>query len=226
MRNKQDWRLGVMKTTSVAIIDYGVGNLLSVQRAFEYLGADAIISSSPEVILKTERVVLPGVGAFPNAMKALTKLGLIPVLHEIAAKKKPILGLCLGMQLLLDESEEFQNTKGLGLIPGRVIPVPKITTLGSAQKVPHIGWNSLIPSNTKVSWNGSLLQDFAQKDAVYFLHSFMAKPAKETDQLAHVDYGGHKISAVIVKDNIIGCQFHPEKSGKVGLRILENYLNQ
>ena len=131
-----------MKQTDVVVIDYGVGNLLSVQRGIEQSGSKVILTSDPDQILSANRVVLPGVGAFSNAMKTLKNLGLVEVLHELDRLKKPLLGICLGMQLLLEESEEFGITEGLGLIPGRVIPVPKKMISGMKQKIPHIGWNA------------------------------------------------------------------------------------
>jgi glutamine amidotransferase len=203
-----------------------VGNLLSVQRSFEHLGAKVSVSSNSKIILDADKVVLPGVGAFPNAMKSLKKFGLISIIQNIALENKPLLGLCLGMQLLMEESEEFELTPGLGLIPGRVVPIPQITTLHETQKIPHIGWNSLQISKSKNDWGGTLLQDNKPGESVYFVHSFMAQPTDQSQRLADTDYGGHKIAAVIIKDQITGCQFHPEKSGEVGLKILKRFLLQ
>ena len=212
-----------MDTPSITIIDYGVGNLLSVQRSFEHLGASVLITSDHKAILDANKVVLPGVGAFPNAMSALKKMDLISIIREIAFQKKPLLGLCLGMQLLMEESEEFELTTGLGLIPGRVIPVPQITILNVRQKIPHIGWNSLQPSTSNDDWGATLLKDIKHGESAYFLHSFMVKP-NETNLIAETSYGGHKISAVLIKDQITGCQFHPEKSGEIGLKILKRFM--
>jgi glutamine amidotransferase len=215
-----------MSTPTVTIIDYGVGNLLSVQRGFEHLGAKVLVSSDPKNILDANKVVLPGVGAFPDGMNALKKLGLISVIQDIAAERKPLLGICLGMQLLLEKSEEFENTAGLGLIPGRVVPIPKVTILDQPQKIPHTGWNSLQLSKSSINWGGTLLEDNKPGDSAYFVHSFMAEPAEQANRIAVTNYGGHKITAVIVKDQITGCQFHPEKSGEVGLKILKRFLLQ
>jgi glutamine amidotransferase len=212
-----------MKTPEVTIIDYGVGNLLSVQRGLEYCGAKVLVTSNPELILASKRVVLPGVGAFPSAMKALNELNLIPVIQELDDLYIPLLAICLGMQLLMDESDEFGVTAGLGLIPGRVIPVPDKTMDGVFQKIPHIGWTSLHPSGESKNWKGTLLQDNQPADAAYFVHSFMAQPSDQSHQVAHSLYGGHRISAVISKNRITGCQFHPEKSGEVGLKILRRF---
>ena len=211
-----------MNKPEVIVIDYGVGNLLSVKRGLEKCGSDVIITSDPKIILNGSRIVLPGVGAFSNAMKTLKNLGLIKVLDEIAKRKIPLLGICLGMQLLMDESDEFGTSKGLGLISGRVVSVPNQTTLGEKQKIPHIGWNSLIASYPK-GWNNSLLRNNVPGDSAYFVHSFMAVPSDSNNLIAECNYGGIKIAAVIGKDQITGCQFHPEKSGEVGLKILRNF---
>lgn len=212
-----------MSTPEVTVIDYGVGNLLSVQRGFEHCGAKVILTADPEQILAANRAVLPGVGAFGNGMQALERLGLVAVIRELARRKTPLLGICLGMQLLLEESEEFGVTAGLGLISGRVIPVPDQTLSGATQKIPHIGWSALQPSNTAAGWEHTLLQDNRLGEAAYFVHSFMAVPTDPTHRLADCLYGGHKIAATIKRDQITGCQFHPEKSGEVGLKILRRF---
>jgi glutamine amidotransferase len=215
-----------MRTPEVTVIDYGVGNLLSVQRGFEHCGAKVILTSDPEVILAAHKVVLPGVGAFPNAMEALKKFDLVQVIQEFARARKPLLAICLGMQLLMDESDEFETTSGLGLIPGRVVAVPNQTVSGEKQKIPHIGWNSLHPISSPDRWIGTLLQENMLGDAAYFVHSFMAEPSNQINRVADAIYGGHRISAVISKENITGCQFHPEKSGEVGLKILRRFITQ
>ena len=215
-----------MVTPKVTIIDYGVGNLLSVQRGFEHCGAKVVLTSDPEVILKSQKVILPGVGAFPNAMEALKQLDLVLVIQELARLKKPLLAICLGMQLLMEESEEFGVTAGLGLISGRVVAVPNKSLEGNPQKIPYIGWGSLQPTNSASDWTDTLLQDNEPGDAAYFVHSFMAEPSDQKNKVAHSVYGGHRISAVIKKDQITGCQFHPEKSGEVGLKILRRFISQ
>lgn len=211
-----------MRTPEITIIDYGVGNLLSVSRGLEHCGAKVNMSSDPEFILKSQKIILPGVGAFPNGMRALIELGLDTVIKEVVNNGVPLLGICLGMQLLLDESEEFGITKGLGVIPGKVVPIPNNSVDGEIQKIPHIGWNSLVKSG--VDWQNTILQEVREHDAAYFVHSFMASPEKSEDRLADAWYGGHKISAVIAKGYTTGCQFHPEKSGEVGLKILRNFV--
>jgi glutamine amidotransferase len=212
-----------MSGLEVTVIDYGVGNLLSVQRGLEHCGANVIVTSDPEQILIAKRIVLPGVGAFKNAMMALDNLNLVRVIKEVAMRDTPLLGICLGMQLLLDESDEFGVSTGLGLIPGRVVAVPVETISGDAQKVPHIGWNELLPSNVCDDWSSTLLQDNSPGEASYFVHSFMAVPTNPMHCIAECLYGGHKIPATICRDKITGCQFHPEKSGEVGLKILRRF---
>jgi glutamine amidotransferase len=213
-----------MNTPSVTIIDYGAGNLLSIKRAFEYLGANVTVSSNPKTILEADKVILPGVGAFPSAMNALKKLNLIPVIREAASNKKSILGLCLGMQLLFDESNEFEPTLGLGLIPGKVVPIPTTDSFNYPQKIPHVGWNSLMTTEIYKNWQGTLLNSHKSGDSVYFVHSYMVLPSNQRHRLAETNYGGHLIAAAVAKDNIVGFQFHPEKSGIVGLKILRSYL--
>lgn len=212
-----------MKRPEITVIDYGVGNLLSVQRGLEHCGAQVILTSDPDAVLDADRVVLPGVGAFANAMQALQERGLVEAIHQLVKKNTPLLGICLGMQLLLDESEEFGLTRGLGLIHGRVIPIPSGSTDGRLMRIPHIGWNSLLPVGQR-RWGGTLLTDNAPGDAMYFVHSFMAMPDDVEHRLADCVYGGHCIPAVILRNNVTGCQFHPEKSGELGLRVLRRFL--
>lgn len=214
-----------MNIPRVTVIDYGVGNLLSVQRGLEQCGAHVTLTSDAEQILSASRIVLPGVGAFQNGMQALEQLGLIEVMQEIANRKIPLLGICLGMQLLLTESEEFGLTKGLGLIPGRVIPVPTHTLNGETQKIPHIGWSSIQYSNIEKKWDGSVLHDNQPGSAAYFVHSFMAIPDLGEHRVADCIYGGHRVPAVIARNQISGCQFHPEKSGEVGLKVLRKFIS-
>jgi glutamine amidotransferase len=212
-----------MNKSEITVIDYGLGNLLSVQRAFEYCGATVVMTSNPDCVANARRLVLPGVGAFGDAMEALNGLGLAAAILA-ATKRAPLLGICLGMQLLLDESDEFGLTRGLGIIPGRVEAIPDISAQGEAQKIPHIGWNGLL-SGTAGSWTGSALEGVRQGAAVYFVHSFMAVPTDPAHQLADCVYGGHRVAAVLKSGNITACQFHPEKSGEVGLKILRSFMS-
>ena len=214
-----------MKSQQVTIIDYGVGNLLSVKRGLEKCGANVEITSNPREILNANRIVFPGVGAFPNAMMALEELKLVEIILELAELKKPILAICLGMQLLMDQSDEFKKTNGLGIIPGKVSKIPKTDLDGHKIKIPHIGWNQLHRSDNSETWNGTILKGTEKEDSVYFVHSYMVEPKDEKVRLADAIYGGNRISAVIKQDQTIGCQFHPEKSGKVGLNILQNFIS-
>lgn len=212
-----------MSAHEVIVIDYDVGNLLSVQRGLENCGAHVVLTADPAKIILAKRVVLPGVGAFANAMQALESKGLISVIHELARREVPLLGICLGMQLLFDSSDEFGVTSGLGLIPGKVAAIPDNTISGQSQKIPHIGWSEIVPANSSEVWKHSLLADNTPGDSAYFVHSFMAAPLDPEDRLADCFYGGHKIAAVVAHKKIFGCQFHPEKSGEVGLKILRRF---
>lgn len=207
----------------VTVIDYGVGNLLSVRRGLERCGANVTVTSDREAILAAPRAVLPGVGAFKNAMAELQRLDLVETVRQVALDGKPFLGICLGMQMLLDESEEFGLTKGLGLIPGRVVPVPIRAFGGEAQKVPYIGWSGLQPAQGSPGWEATVLRSIMPGEAVYFVHSFMAEPLDPAHRIADRVQGGHRIAGVIASGNVVGCQFHPEKSGEVGLKILRAF---
>jgi glutamine amidotransferase len=210
----------------VAVIDYGVGNLLSVRRGFEHCGAHVEVTGDHASILAAEFVVLPGVGAFGNAMAELGRLGLDHVVREVAARGIPLFGICLGMQLLMDESEEFGLTRGLGIIAGRVVPVPGLTRDGRTRKIPHIGWNGLVPAGPAGGWSHSPLAGVTPGESAYFVHSFMAEPADPADRIADCLYGDVPIAAAVGHGCVFGCQFHPEKSGDVGLRILRRFLSK
>lgn len=210
----------------VAVIDYGVGNLLSVSRALVHCGAKATVTADPATILAADRVILPGVGAFANGMAALRASGLDAVVHQVAAAGTPLLGICLGMQMLMESSDEFGSTTGLGLIPGRVVQIPGRTTTGESHKIPHIGWNALVHPPGRTGWHASLLEGIAPGEAVYFVHSFMAQPANPAHRLADCLYGGISVSAAVQNGQVLGCQFHPEKSGELGLRVLTNFLRR
>lgn len=213
-----------MSAPDVIVIDHGMGNLLSVRRGLEHCGAAVTVTADPEVILSARRVVLPGVGAFADGMSGLRRQGLDAVVREVAARGVSLLGICLGMQMLLDESEEFGTNAGLGLIPGQVVPVPSFTIDGRPQKIPHIGWNALVLSKGRENWEGTLLQKVTPGQAVYFVHSFMANPTEPGHRIADCFYGGVPVSAAIGRGNVFGCQFHPEKSGEVGLKVLQRFL--
>lgn len=215
-----------MYLPEITIVDYGMGNLLSVQRGLEHCGAKVNLTSEPEKILRASKVVLPGVGAYASGMKALNDMGLVDVIREVSNRKTPILGICLGMQLLLEEGEEFESTPGIGLIAGRVISLPVKSISGERLKIPHIGWSAIKSPIGELGWQGTLLEDNCQGEFVYFVHSFMAVPKDPNHTIAYCNYGGFKIAAVIKKDHISGCQFHPEKSGEEGLKILRKFICQ
>ena len=196
----------------IAIVDYGVGNLFSLTSSFNAIGVEVVITSDVETIKKADKLILPGVGAFGDASKKLTESGLDKIILEEVAKKKPLLGVCLGMQMLFDESHEFGTYKGLGLIKGKVVYID----LPSEYKIPHIGWNAL---NFKKQ--SPILKYINQNDYVYFVHSYHAIDCDEA-LIATTDYG-KELTAIVQKDNVYGCQFHPEKSGDVGLKILKAF---
>jgi len=211
----------------VTVIDYGLCNILSVKRAFEYCGADVCITDSPKDVLNASYLVMPGVGAFADGMKGLGDRNLVEPILEYCSGERPFLGICLGMQMMLDKSEEFGLHKGLGLIKGKVLRIPDTDTDGVYQKVPHIGWNELkCPKDENGDWWGkTILHSINEGDMVYFVHSYTAWPEDKANRIADVYYGGRRISAVIGKNYIYGSQFHPEKSGEVGLTVIRNFLN-
>ncbi len=211
-------------SSSVTILDYGIGNILSVARGFEAIGANVKVTSNLEGIQNAERLILPGVGAFAKGIEQLKKNQFDKAIVDVANHGVPLLGICLGMQFLMDSSEEFGETDGLGLIPGKVIAIPSQNNDGESLIVPHIGWSALETSEDK-SWTNTLLENTPSKSYVYFVHSFYSKPNDNDHLLAHCIYGGNNLSAVISKDNVMGCQFHPEKSGTIGLNILKTFLS-
>lgn len=195
----------------IVIIDYNVGNLLSVQSAFDRLQMDTVISRDIEVIKNASGIVLPGVGTFKVAMENLHTFGLVEVLNECVEKGIPILGICLGMQILFEKGFEIEETNGLGYIPGTV------NFMDIEEKIPHMGWNQLVFQQTS-----PLLKNIDEHDDVYFVHSFMANCPAE-NLVAYAMYGTTKVTAVVKNKNVMGCQFHPEKSGKIGSKILEGF---
>jgi glutamine amidotransferase len=213
----------VKNNERIAIIDYGIGNLFSVNKAFARIGKDSFITSDTREIMDSSRVVLPGVGAFRNGMEKLTEADLVGVVKDVANSGKPLLGICLGAQLLLESSEEFGDTSGLGLIKGKVIEIPNKSKTEDNIRVPHIGWNNLVFSGGASSTKGTILNSIPENSMTYFVHSFMMDPDDAKNRLADVDYHGVNISAVIKCKNITGTQFHPEKSGELGLEILRNF---
>ena len=198
----------------VAVIDYDAGNIKSVEKALVHLGADVVVTREPEKILNADKVILPGVGAFGDAMEKINGYGLEPVIHEVVDKGTPFLGICLGLQLMFERSDEAPNVKGLSLLKGEILRIP----VGEYVKIPHMGWNSLHFMN-----NGRLFRGIEEGAYVYFVHSYYLKAADENIVTAVTEYNTC-IHASVEKDNIFACQFHPEKSSSVGLKMLDNFL--
>lgn len=198
----------------IAIVDYGVGNLFSLSSSLKYVGADAVITGDKEELTKADKIILPGVGAFGDAIAKLKENGLDIVIKELAASGKPLMGICLGMQLLFDKSYEYGEHEGLGLIKGEVVPFEG--KIDESLKIPHMGWNAL-----KIRKDCAILRDIEEGDHVYFVHSFYAVNCEEsTAAVCEYDVD---VTAVVSRDNVYGCQFHPEKSGETGLKILKAF---
>ena len=198
----------------VAIIDYDAGNIKSVEKALKVLGYEAILTRDREKLLQADHVILPGVGAFGDAMEKLHSYGLVDVIHEIVENKIPFLGICLGLQLMFESSEETPGVEGLSLLKGKIVRIPEACGL----KIPHIGWNSLKYPNS-----GRLFQGINEDAYVYFVHSYYLRAQERGIVKATTEYGT-LIDASVEKDNVFGCQFHPEKSSDVGMKILQNFL--
>lgn len=197
----------------IAIIDYDAGNLKSVEKALLALGEDVLVTRDREKLLAADKVILPGVGNFGDAMEKLKSYGLVPVIHELAEMEKPFLGICLGLQLLFERSDEAPGVEGLGILKGEIVRIPD----GEELKVPHIGWNSLHLHN-----GGRLFRNLPEEPYVYFVHSYYLKAEDPEIVKATTEYGV-TIDASVEQGNVFACQFHPEKSSRVGLKILENF---
>ena len=198
----------------IAIIDYDAGNMKSVEKAMQYLGQDVVMSRDTDTLLQADKVILPGVGAFGAAMERIRAYGLEALIHQIVSNRTPFLGICLGMQLMFEGSEESPGVDGLGLIKGKILRIPDTEGL----KVPNIGWNSLVYPN-----QGKLFEGIEEGAYVYFVHSYYLKAEDEKIVTATTDYGT-TVHASVEKGNLYGCQFHPEKSSDVGLQILKNFI--
>lgn len=198
----------------IAIIDYDAGNIKSVEKAIQYLGEEAVVTRDRETILGADGVILPGVGAFGDAMEKLHSYGLVPVIEECVARNIPFLGICLGLQLLFEGSEESPGVKGLGILEGEIVRLPAESGL----KIPHIGWNNL-----KFPRKGRLFEGIDEDAYVYFVHSYYLKAKNPEIVTATTEYGA-LIHASVEKDNVFACQYHPEKSSGVGLKMLENFI--
>ena len=210
-------------TVSVTVIDYGIGNLYSVSRALEHVGGDVVLSADPLVIENSARLILPGVGAFEDGMRGLRDRGLVDPIRRYAATGRPLLGICLGMQMLATASEEFGRHEGLDLIAGNVVPVPRTTAAGERHKIPHIGWSALSPS-AGVEWQDTFLEDTLPGTPAYLVHSFHMIPDDPAHLLADCIYGDHRLTAAVRAGKVFGAQFHPEKSGAAGLQMLAAFL--
>ena len=198
----------------IAIIDYDAGNIKSVEKALIHLGENPVITRDKDVILNSDKVILPGVGAFGDAMAKLREYDLVEVLHEVVEKKIPFLGICLGLQLMFESSEETKGVEGLGLLKGHILRIPEKEGL----KIPHMGWN-----NITVREDSRLFKNLPENPYVYFVHSYYLKAEDESVVAATTDYSVN-IHAAVEKDNLFACQFHPEKSSDVGLQILKNFV--
>lgn len=206
---------------SPTVVDYGLGNLYGLSRALQHVGAPSVdVTSDPARVRAAERLIIPGVGAFGDGMAGLRERGLLEPVKEAAASGRPVLGICLGMQLLMQEGNEFGAHEGLGVVPGRTVSFKRGP--GSRLKVPHVGWNALRPGPG--GWDGSIFAGLPDGAQVYFVHSYVAELADPALTLAAAEYGGQAFCAALRKDRVFGCQFHPEKSGPVGLKILANFL--
>lgn len=200
----------------IAIIDYDAGNIKSVEKALLSMGETPVLTRDPEVILQADHIILPGVGSFGDAMENLQKFGLVDVIHEAIDRKIPFLGICLGLQLLFESSEETPGVSGLGILKGKIVRIPD----GPGLKIPHMGWNSL-----SVREGASLFQGLEKEPYVYFVHSYYLQAEDPAIVAATTEYGV-TIHASVEKGNVFACQFHPEKSSKTGLMILKNFLQQ
>ena len=218
-------------TAKVAVVDYGLGNLFSVKHACHHAGLEAVISSSVREIEKADGVILPGVGSFGDAMASLRRLDLVSPLRDAAASRKPLVGICLGMQLLLSESYTSGRNRGLGIIQGEVVRIENEKTGGPATKVPHVGWNRILAQAGGMSdrisprgepWEGTLLSGLREGEFMYFVHSYYPLPADEGLVLSVTPYGGMRFCSSLRKGNVFASQFHPERSGPRGLQIYRN----
>lgn len=209
--------------TTVGVINYGVGNLRSVHNALNHVGAKPVISEDASTLMNCDRIIFPGVGAFAYGMAELVKRGLHEVVHSACEKGKPLLAICVGMQLLFDRSSEFGNHEGLGIVSGDVEQFPKNANQESTLRLPNVGW---LPVSRKAASGGiseTVLKDVDETSRFYFIHSFHA-PAHTPNTAATASYAGHDFTAIVARDNLIGTQFHPEKSGSDGLRLLANFV--
>lgn len=211
-------------SAAVTVVDHGAGNLLSVCRALAHCGAEVRVAEAPDGIEAAERLVVPGVGAFADAMRCLRERNLVEPIIRFYETERPLLGICVGMQVMMNYGEEFGRHAGIGLVEGAVRAIPAVDADGRSRKIPHVGWTCIRNAAGTADWRSTILDRLEPGAFVYFVHSFAAWPERAADRLADADYEGCTISAVIRRGQAYGCQFHPEKSGPVGLRVLENFL--
>lgn len=209
-------------TPKLVIVDYGVGNLQSLGKAVKLFTDQLLVSEDPQEISQADGLILPGVGAFEAGMSGLGIRGLIQTVKKFAESRKPILGICLGAQLLLSKGFEFGEFQGLDIIAGKVVRFPE---LPEREKIPNIGWSQIYPKSDASSWNETVLKNIPEKSSVYFVHSYILAPDARENILALANYGGYEFCAAVRQGNVYGCQFHPEKSGPVGIKIIENFVN-
>lgn len=218
-----------MASPSIAIVDYGMGNLCSVQLACMNAGTNPVVTADPDAVVAADGVILPGVGAMPDAMRVLRSTGLDKAVRHVVERRTPFLGICLGMQLLMTEGSEFGAHEGLGLVEGTVERFHGLGDGGRPLRVPHIGWNAVrMPSVTHrgTTWSGTLLQDTADHTYMYFVHSYYVAPTNPGIVLATTRYGGTDFCSAIAQDNIFASQFHPERSGSQGLDIIRHFVSK
>lgn len=221
-----------MQRPAVVIADYGMGNLFSIERAVRYVGGKCEITDNPVKIARADRLILPGVGAFGEGMRQLKENGMVDAIYEFVQKGRPMLGICLGMQLLLSESCEFGVHKGLELIQGKVVPLTESKSGNRVLKIPHIGWNqinapvirNLLIGDNSDMWKGTILNGLKPGTHFYFVHSFRCMPEDPERIIAETVYGEDRFCSVVNKDNVWGCQFHPERSGEKGLQVYKQYV--
>lgn len=205
----------------IVIIDYGIGNLQSLKKAFDFLGVEPAITEDAEEIRRADAVVLPGVGAFASGMRGLKVRGLAETVREFAESGRPLLGICLGAQILLSKGLEFGEHDGLGMIPGRVVRFPEFP---DNEKIPHVGWNS-VRCPAGADWSSGIFRSFPEPFDAYFVHSYILQPERREHLLGVTTYGGMEFCSAVRSGNVYGTQFHPEKSGEAGLQIMKNFLD-
>jgi glutamine amidotransferase len=211
-------------TKKVVIIDYGLSNLLSITRAFEHIGVETEVTEDPRKIATADRIVLPGVGAFPLGIAELKKRGFFDeIKNSLEKKETPILGICLGMQMMLTKGFEIEETEGLDLVEGEIIKLPATNADGSKNKVPHVAWSQIYAPEGR-TWENSIFKINHQQQYMYFVHSYYANTANKADVLSYTNFGDINFTSAFQKDNIFGTQFHPEKSGENGLNILRAFV--